>query len=612
MIKSVHDYHIDDLLKADANFYYKIPKYQRAYTWSQYHWKALYDDLIENGKEYFIGSIICINTADDAVGCQCLEVVDGQQRLTTLTLFMAAIYNKLKHWESHVKENEDVYDHYRALRKSLICKGSKENGLVLVPQSEGHNSDDYAYIMSTLGLATGKKEKNFGNRKISKCFKYFSERIDNEILGLSESEAVKKICDIYEIIKKALIVKIEVSNNSEAYMLFESLNNRGATLTPVELMKNTILARAEQSGLSTDECYQKWQGLLESISDDYTTQERFFRHYYNAYKNKINMPFRKESEKKKDVLGNIATKSNLLNIYEKLIKRNLPSFLEEITQCGKVYSMFLLLNDEDLRFQKELVSLYRVQGTPSYLLLLYLIREQINLKLNDFTIKKTIDLLTKFFVRRNLTDIPNTQDVTRIFMNIIGEIEERSIKGEDIYDFVYTVLVHWSASDEIFKEKLCGDIYEDNVGITRFLLCALTERHMTRETFKDLWAQTEYGNNGKKVYEWTIEHIFPEGENIPDDWVQMIANGNREIAQDYRDKYVHKLGNLTLTGYNSKLSNMAFVRKRDRVNENGKFVGYKNGLEINSEISKKDAWTVDDIKKRTESMTSELLGIYKL
>ena len=423
---------------------------------------------------------------------------------------------------------------------------------------------------------------------------------------------IMEIDDNGSLSKKALIVKIEVSNNSEAYMLFESLNNRGATLTPVELMKNTILARAEQSGLSTDECYQKWQGLLESISDDYTTQERFFRHYYNAYKNKINMPFRKESEKKKDVLGNIATKSNLLNIYEKLIKRNLPSFLEEITQCGKVYSMFLLLNDEDLRFQKELVSLYRVQGTPSYLLLLYLIREQINLKLNDFTIKKTIDLLTKFFVRRNLTDIPNTQDVTRIFMNIISEIEERSIKGEDIYDFVYAVLVHRSASDEIFKEKLCGDIYEDNVGITRFLLCALTERHMTRETFKDLWAQTEYGNNGKKVYEWTIEHIFPEGENIPDDWVQMIANGNREIAQDYRDKYVHKLGNLTLTGYNSKLSNMAFVRKRDRVNENGKFVGYKNGLEINSEISKKDAWTVDDIKKRTESMTSELLGIYKL
>ena len=125
-------------------------------------------------------------------------------------------------------------------------------------------------------------------------------------------------------------------------MLFESLNNRGASLTPIELMKNTILARVEQNGLSTDECYNRWQDLLENISDDYSTQERFFRHYYNAYKNKINKLFRKDNEKKKDVLGNVATKSNLLNIYESLIKRNLADFLDEISQSGKVYSMFLL------------------------------------------------------------------------------------------------------------------------------------------------------------------------------------------------------------------------------------------------------------------------------
>ena len=612
MIKSVHDYHIDDLLKADANFYYKIPKYQRAYTWSQYHWKALYDDLMENGKEYFIGSIICINTADDAVGCQCLEVVDGQQRLTTITLFMAAIYNKLKAREHIVKNDDDFFDDYRALRKSLICKGSRENGLVLVPQSEGHNSVDYAYVMSTLGLVDAKYEKNFGNRKIAKCYKYFLDRIDNDICGLSESEAIQKICAIYAVIKKALIVKIEVSNNSEAYMLFESLNNRGASLTPIELMKNTILARAEQNGLSTDECYNRWQDLLENISDDYLTQERFFRHYYNAYKNKINKLFRKDNEKKKDVLGNVATKSNLLNIYESLIKRNLADFLDEISQSGKVHSMFLLLNEEDTRFKKELTSLYRVQSTPSYLLLLYLVREQNDLQLEDVTIGSVIKLLTTFFVRRNLTDIPNTQDVTRIFMNIINDIEENGLKGADIYNNIYSTLVSKSASDELFKEKLKGDIYEDNVGITRFLLCALTERYMTRETFKDLWSQVEYGRNGKKVYEWTIEHIFPEGENVPDDWVKMIANGDKELAQDYRDKYVHKLGNLTVTGYNSKLSNMSFERKRDRQNENGKYVGYKNGLDINSEIAKKDIWNIDDITARTDKLTDELLEMYKL
>lgn len=612
MIKSVNHYHIYDLLKKDANFYYKIPKYQRAYTWSQYHWKALYDDLMENRSEYFIGSIICINTANDSIGYQCLEVVDGQQRLTTITLFLAALYSKFQQWEEDIRKDDDIFDDYRALKNSLICKGSKENGLILVPQYEGHNSADYSYAMSLLGLAKGKKEKNYGNRKIAKCYKYFSDRIDNDIYGLNDVDAIQKVLEIYTIIKNALLVKIEVSNSSEAYMLFESLNNRGASLTPIELMKNTILARAEQNGLSTDDCYDKWQELLENISDDYTTQERFFRHYYNAYKNKINAHFRKENEKKKDVLGNVATKSNLLNIYEALIKRDLSGFLGEITQCGKIYSMFLLLNEDDYRFNKELTSLYRVQGTPSYLLLLYLVREQAILQLEDETIAKIIKLLTTFFVRRNLTDIPNTQDVTRIFMNIISDIEDNALKGTAIYNQIYTALQSRSASDELFKEKLGGDIYEDNVGITRFLLCELAESYMTKETFKDLWAQEEQGSNGKKVYVWTIEHIFPEGEKVPSDWVNMIANGDQELAQDYRDKYVHKLGNLTITGYNSKLSNMSFERKRDRVNEDKRYVGYKNGLEINAEIATKDKWTIQDITDRTEKLVAELLDKYKL
>lgn len=612
MIQHVHNYHIYDLFKADANWYYKIPKYQRAYTWNQYNWKALYDDLMENGREYFIGSMICINTANDAIDYQQLEVVDGQQRLTTITLFLAAIYSKLQQWEDIVKNDEDSYDDYRELKKLLLCKGSKENGLMLVPQIESNNSADYAYVMSTLGLSKGKKEKNFGNRKIAKCYKYFCDRLDNEIFNLSQNDAITKIRDIYSIIKCAVVVKIEVSNSSEAYMLFESLNNRGASLTPIELMKNTILARAEQNGLSTDDCYDKWQELLENISDDYATQERFFRHYYNAYKNKINALFRKENEKKKDILGNVATKSNLLNIYEALIKRNLSDFLDEITQCGKVYSMFLLLNDEDTRFKTELTSLYRVQGTPSYLLLLYLICEQVNLQLEDNTIEKIIKLMTTFFVRRNLTDIPNTQDVTRIFMNIISDIEDNSLKSTNIYNQIYNVLQSKSATDDLFKEKLSGDIYKDNVGITRFLLCELAESYMTTETFKDLWAQVEQGNNGKKVYEWTIEHIFPEGERIPNEWVDMIANGDRELAKDYRDKYVHKLGNLTLTGYNSKLSNMSFIRKRDRQNDKNKYLGYKNGLGLNAEIAQKDSWTIEDITARTKKLVNELLEKYKL
>ena len=119
MIKSVHDYQIDDVFKKDASFFYVIPKYQREYTWSTQHWKDLYDDISENDLGYFIGSIICIDTAVDAFESTPLEVVDGQQRLTTLSILLAAIYVKLRQYKDQLDEDDE--DELPTLRKSLRC-----------------------------------------------------------------------------------------------------------------------------------------------------------------------------------------------------------------------------------------------------------------------------------------------------------------------------------------------------------------------------------------------------------------------------------------------------------------------------------------------------------
>ena len=94
MIQSVNKYHIYEIFSSDGNFYYTIPKYQREYTWSYREWESLYDDISENNDEYFIGSIICIPLGD-AINPY-LEVIDGQQRLTTVSLFLTAIYTRLK------------------------------------------------------------------------------------------------------------------------------------------------------------------------------------------------------------------------------------------------------------------------------------------------------------------------------------------------------------------------------------------------------------------------------------------------------------------------------------------------------------------------------------
>ena len=126
-------------------------------------------------------------------------------------------------------------------------------------------------------------------------------------------------------------------------------------------------------------------------------------------------------------------------------------------------------------------------------------------------------------------------------------------------------------------------------------------------SFSDLWAR----DNSKK-YVWTIEHIFPEGENIPDAWVDMIAGGDKALAKQYRSEYVHTLGNLTITGYNQNLSNMAFEQKRDRKSKDKtKDVGYRNGLYLNRDVVSEDAWTVEKITIRTDAIVGDLLEMYK-
>ena len=239
---------------------------------------------------------------------------------------------------------------------------------------------------------------------------------------------------------------------------------------------------------------------------------------------------------------------------------------------------------------------------------MYIIRNKEELNITDNQINQLIRLLAKYFVRRNITDYPSTRDLTRIFMDIISKIEETKSVGNDVMTLIIGTLSTSTncASDEKLRSSLGGDIYKENVGATRYILCKLAESAMTQETWTDLWQR-----NDKNVFVWTIEHIFPEGENIPDCWVDMIANGDKQLAGKYLAEYTHKIGNLTITGYNSSLGNKSFIEKRERKNKEGHYIGYKNGLEINREIATKDIWTIEDIRNRTSNLIEELMEIYK-
>lgn len=609
MINSVEDPTVANILSTDMLKIYDIPRYQREYTWNQRDWANLYDDITQNDTGYFLGSFIVVNgTVNSKMDTIHYEVIDGQQRLTTLSLLLAALYTRIMEHKDSI-DDDMMLDDIRPLRNRLILKSDKSMTRV-IPQVQNHNLEDYRWILKEhIGLdAVMQKPKFLGLRKMSKAFNYFYDRLGEDVGGRDGIECVRCLLDICRLVCSAVVVQITVDSHADAYTLFASLNNRGVPLSAVDLIKNMLLGKvAGVDDGQLDYYFERWQEVLHNLGDDYKTQERFFRQNYDAFRREVNKPFIGESGSQLP-LGSVATRSNLLKIYEKRMEADDGALkvLDELTENSALYSKIIGLDQEgpDSELSDQLLELSRAQGVASYLMLLFLFKKQNQLELKDETLALLVKLLVCFFVRRNLTDTPPTRDLERLFISICESLESEGLKGIAAAEYIKKRLVDVSASDASFKERLEGPIYDVNPDMTRYILTVIASPSVTKE-MKSLWERYASGN-----YVWTIEHIFPQGKNIPDEWVKMVADGDMSKAIEVQEKQVHTLGNLTITGYNSKLSNMPFVTKRDRKDVNGANVGYRNGLNLNDELVNTDTWTSEQIQERTDKLVGLTLKAF--
>jgi uncharacterized protein with ParB-like and HNH nuclease domain len=614
MIKQVAHPTVSDIFAINSNVVYRIPKYQREYTWGINDWDALFNDVTENDYGYFLGSYICVNSG--SLNGTTLEVIDGQQRFTTIMLLLTALYEKLNALKEQMDEDErtdlaNLRSELANKKQTYTSDGTKKTEYVqrLILQKQNMNDEDFSFVLSDKGIITGQKghPKNFGNRRISKAYKHFGKLIDEKVADAKEENPnINDVGALFGIVRKfenAIMVGIEVDTNKDAYMLFESLNHRGVPLSALDLIKNTLIASAE-SKADADNNYEIWKQILFNVGqEDYSVQERFFRQYYNSFREELNAPYK--GSDKKYYLGYLATRTTLLDIYEKMIKSDYKSLLDDLLQKSKIYALITNNSEDEYVYTTSLADLERIAGAPSYILLLYVMSNQDELDLADGNLDEIIKTLITFFVRRNVTDVPNTRKLTQLFIDIISEV--KVLRGAEVVSAVREKLISVSATDEAFESKLRGSIYDENPEATRFILCSIEAQHQTKEIYSDLWAR----DNSNK-YVWTIEHIFPEGENIPDAWVDMIAVGDKDRARQYRSDYVHTLGNLTITGYNQNLSNMSFEQKKDRKSKDKtKDMGYRNGLYLNQTVVYEDSWTIDRIKARTDMLVQTLKDMYK-
>lgn len=619
-----------DLLKIEGNIeHYHIPKYQREYVWGRYEWETLLNDINENDLDYFVGSVIVVSYTDVRPGAEKIyQVIDGQQRLTTLTLLLAAIYSKFNAFKDTIDPEDvdavaDFQVKLNSIRKKLIYKkpqvyndeiggfkdGNYQCFLRVQPSTQNNNLSDYKFIFKECGLISrADQPRNFGNRRFSKAFQFFLQETPEDLNGLNE---------LLGKINRLVFIHIAVGTQADAFVLFETLNNRGVDLSPIDIIKNSLLAEMEkQKGQNIDDSFLRWQELMELIPD-FDNQLRFLRQYYNAFK--INPDIKHEKVTK-------ATKTNVLLIYERLIKADAEFIFNELIAKAELYSQLIEVSSANTNdFNTKIVELNRVGAAASYMLLLYLLANTSKLEKYE-VITETIDFLIKYYLRRNITDYPNTRDLDAINIEIVEKCHQAIERGEKI-SFELIVSLHINntkakpASLDTFKQWLNGALYENNVGMTRYLLWKIDSIHHTREYAPDLWKRDDV--NQKFI--WTIEHVFPEGKNIPASWTAMLANGEQALAEAIQNDCVHKLGNLTLSAYNSKLSNRSFSEKKNlstrRVGTEDLKIGYLNGLGLNKlkyhidnaefSLANASVWNQAHIEARTQSMIDLIVSLYK-
>lgn len=594
IINSANDYYLRELLDPqNAKLKYVIPKYQREYSWGRQQWEDLYDDILLDTEDgpHFLGTIIAISNTEDSLEPK-LELIDGQQRMTSLSILLCALYKAL----SRITSVDNDFD-CMAL-KFMITFGKNPR---LVLQSQGKNEDDYVYLVDKFVVMSGesqlKQPKYWGNRRISQAYKYFSDRIEQQVED--DDDQITALKDMANRVKNAVLVKIEVPDHASAFTLFESLNNRGMDLSPIDLIKNEMLARADANrDLDIETAYEKWKQVIEFVGQDGNSQERFLRYYYNALN-----PMKKP-----------ATRSTLIRIYEDWMEREgVEELLNALINAAHVYGLLTgNLDDDDFGLpllSAKALELRHAGGESGYMLLMWLVLNREKFELLDDELADIANKLVIWFVRRNLTDFPATNAIQRLFSLIIKDLSPSEVKSKSVCQKVHEKLFDQGnvASDEQFEGALRGPIYEDNRGMTRFILSSLAEHDRTDEGWSDLWRKSTAKSN---QYYLTIEHILPQAEHMTKEWVESL--GGEENAKEIRNKYVHTIGNLTLSGFNSELGTMDFKHKRDRMDKAARNIGYRNGLSINRDVVDKDKWGAEEIEKRTDRLVGEAMRLFAI
>lgn len=629
-----HAMALSKILTMDDDARFNIPDYQRHYSWKPEQIDQLFNDIMNEERGYYIGNLLVTKNEDNQdTDADVYDVIDGQQRLTTLSLFLLAIWDRAQEWlDSDDTPKPDVKSLSRLQadikRRLLVNENLDAPRLQLL-------DDDAIIYTQLLQILDEDKDgdqriKAPRNRMFTKRYEYICGLLQDEENGFFST--VSKLREFYDKLIGVMLLQIEVGDLSDAFTVFSSLNSTGLPLTLVDLLKGRFIESAQRVFTeSKDSVLEKWgnfTSIFTSNNNDanITATTQFLLNNYDAFENDSTSS---------------TTKGKALKQYRDIIPEKYRSnvdYLQKITGRAQVFAQMLQIQSHPVdSIDQRLASLRRLESTQAYPLMLFLLTEYNGLGLDNDCIVHILDVLISFYVRRNITLVPKASNIRSRMLKLVQDIRRNFLRGDDLIEHVIRELKDLSVSDEQFASAITSEgMYDKNAKTTRFVLIEV-ERYLNRTIKISLFDKGHPDNlddykakNGKPL--WSIEHILPEGP-LTDYWRTMISPDNPDKAGDILEQCKHLIGNLTLTPYNSNLGQLPFVdedhpyadeksyqySKRD-FTDKGHFVGLRQDLAINESIAdtehgetidSKTDWTPADIQRRTEWFKNQILAVFK-
>lgn len=540
---------------------YQVPLYQRTYSWRQAQFKQLWDDIVQLAEErqqkpaatHFMGSVVLApSPLNGPVGLTAWLVVDGQQRLTTLTLLLAAI-------RDHRAETEDPDHRDRVNDDYLINKWAPGKPSKLMPTQADRDSYE-ACIRSTAHAGAADS--------VGTAYAYFRSRL----LDFDDPEDALDIERIEDAVVRGLaMVAITAEPGDNVHRIFESLNNTGLRLTQGDLLRNYIFMRLPTRG---EEVYQLiWLPLQESLSAE--DLELLF--WIDLVQDNDTIPQSETYSGQQARLDRIHDEDGIVEEMERFaqlgqwLQRALRPELEEDPQVG-------------FRLNR-----LRVWGTSTALpVTVHLLERRAKGEASSEEVANALLYLESFFVRRIVIG-KATNNLNRILLAAVPAIKDKTPVDAALRTYLSTGRKFWATDDQIRDAAATIAFYWQGRARQKNLILQ--------------WIEADYASKEPvDPANLTIEHIAPQ--TATPDWMEEFARElppGEDVSSIYQ-RLLHTLGNVTLTGYNTELSNSSWPEKRTWYAD--------SALRITREVAENEHWGPSEIQERARHLADRIVTIW--